>query len=138
MIKNQRKRRHLRIRKKLSGTTERPRLCVKRSNKYIYAILIDDSQNRVITSVSPLTKDLNIVNTDTTLSAAMTLSAATEGKEKAKMTGKTAVAFRVGQLLAEKAKSLGITQIVFDRAGYRYHGRVKALAEGARKGGLKF
>jgi large subunit ribosomal protein L18 len=126
MIKNRLQRRHYTIRKKVSGNADKPRLCVKRSNKNIYAILIDDLKNKVITSVSTLTKDLDKVAIET------------EGKEKSKMTGKTAVAYRVGQLLAQKAKSLSINQIVFDRAGYRYHGRVKALAEGARKGGLKF
>lgn len=126
MIKNQLKRRHLRIRKNLCGNAVKPRLCVKRSNKNIYAILIDDTQNKVIITVSSLTKDLNKINTET------------ESKEKSKLTGKTTIAFKVGQLLAEKAKSLGIKQVVFDRAGYRYHGRVKALADGARKGGLKF
>ncbi|MEO0076338.1 MAG: 50S ribosomal protein L18 [candidate division WOR-3 bacterium] len=120
MIKDRLKRRHLRIRKRIFGTVERPRLCVKRSNKHIYAILVDDLHNRVITSVSSLHKELPNIN------------------EEGKMSGKTAVAYKVGYLMAQKAKELGISKIVFDRAGYRYHGRVKALAEGARKGGLLF
>lgn len=122
MIKNRLKRRHYRIRKKLSGDAEKPRLCVKRSNKQIYAILVDDTKNKVITAISSLSKDLT--------------------KEKPapekKFLGKTLLAYQVGYSLAEKAKTIGISQIVFDRAGYRYHGRVKALADGARKGGLKF
>jgi len=126
MIKNRLQRRHYSIRKKVSGTTEKPRLCVKRSNKHIYAILIDDIKNKVITTVSTLTKDLSKENIEI------------ENKEQQKLSGKSALAYRVGYILAKKAKSLEINQIVFDRAGYRYHGRVKALAEGARKGGLKF
>lgn len=126
MIKNQLKRRHLRIRKQIIGTTEKPRLCVKRSSKHTYAILVDDFKNKIITTASSLSKDLpeNISET--------------EKKEKVKMTGKTTKAYQVGHLLAQKAKTLGINQVVFDRAGYRYHGRVRAVAEGARKGGLKF
>lgn len=126
MIKDQLKRRHLRIRKKIGGTKEKPRLCVKRSNKHIYAILVDDILHKVITTVSSASKDLS----KETLVA--------NQKETSKLTGKTAVAFQVGNLLAEKAKTMGISEVVFDRAGYRYHGRVKAIADGARKGGLKF
>jgi large subunit ribosomal protein L18 len=124
MIKNKLERRHLRIRKKIQGTPEKPRLCVKRSNKYIYAILTDDSKNKIITTVSSLSKDIpkEMPETD----------------KKEKMVGKSSAAYRVGLFLAQKAKTLGINSVVFDRAGYRYHGRVKALAEGARKGGLKF
>lgn len=124
MIKDKLKRRHLRIRKKISGTKEKPRLCVKRSNKHIYAILIDDMAHKVLTTVSSASKDLIKQEQST--------------DQKGQLTGKTAVAFRVGNLLAEKAKTMGISQVVFDRAGYRYHGRVKAIADGARKGGLKF
>jgi len=123
---NRLKRRHYHIRKRISGTAERPRLCVKRSNKYIYAILVDDSKNKVISQVSSLNKDIP---------AEMPV----ESKDKkAKISGKSLKAFQVGYALAQKAKSLNITKVVFDRAGYRYHGRVKALAEGARKGGLVF
>lgn len=116
MLKNRLKRRHLRIRKRIFGTGERPRLCIKRSNKHIYAILIDDSKNRVLTSVSTLSKELREQNH-------------LRKTEKAKL---------VGKLLTETATKLGIEKVVFDRAGYKYHGRVKALAEGAREGGLKF
>jgi large subunit ribosomal protein L18 len=126
---NRLQRRHYNIRKRISGTAARPRLCVKRSNKYIYAILVDDSINKVICQISSLNKDLPA-------------DVGAENKEskdkKRKITGKSLKAFQVGYALAQKAKSLGISQVVFDRAGYRYHGRVKALAEGARKGGLVF
>lgn len=125
MIKNRLKRRHYRIRKNLSGDAEKPRLCVKRSNKQIYGILVDDTKNKVITAISSLSKDL-------------TKEKPVPEKKKAEIKGKTLLAYQVGYSLAEKAKTIGISQIVFDRAGYRYHGRVKALADGARKGGLKF
>lgn len=123
---NRLKRRHYSIRKRISGTAERPRLCVKRTNKYIYGILIDDSKNKVITQISSLNKDL---------SAPESVPAK---DKKSKITGKSLKAFEVGYTLAQKVKPLGITKIVFDRAGYKYHGRVRALAEGARKGGLVF
>ncbi len=118
MKKEGRERRHLRIRKKIKGTSERPRLCVYRSNKHIYAILVDDSQNRVITSVSTLTKEIR------------------ENKNEKK--GKIEISREVGRLIAKRALKLKIEKVVFDRGGYLYHGRVKALAEGAREGGLKF
>ncbi|MCS7258879.1 MAG: 50S ribosomal protein L18 [candidate division WOR-3 bacterium] len=121
-----RKRRHLRIRKRIKGTPERPRLCVFRSNKYIYGILADDLNNKVITQVSSLTKDL-ITNIEPEIE-----------NTKVELKGKMLNAYYVGYTLAQKAKALGITKVVFDRAGYKYHGRVKALAEGARKGGLIF
>ncbi len=114
-IKRQKKeRRHRRIRAKISGTAERPRLCVFCSNKHTYAQLIDDEKGKTIISA----KD-------------------TELKIKGKK-GKTATAFEVGKLIAEKAIKNKINKVVFDRGGYIYHGRVKALAEGAREGGLIF
>ena len=103
--------RHLRVRNKISGTQERPRLVVFRSLKHIYAQLVDDTANRTIATVS----DLNIE----------------QGKKSER-------AAEVGKQIAERAKSAGITRVVFDRAGYRYHGRIKAVADGARKGGLEF
>ncbi len=115
MIRDRLLRRHLSIRRRISGTPERPRLCVKRSNQYIYAQLIDDTTDKVITGVSSLTPELR------------------DRKVKP-----TEMAFEVGKLIASKAKELGIKKVVFDRAGYRYHGRVKAVAEGARQGGLEF
>jgi large subunit ribosomal protein L18 len=105
-----RQRRHLRVRAKVSGTAERPRLVVFRSHKHIYAQLVDDMAGRTLMSVS---------------------DAGLEGKKGEKSTA-------VGKLVAEKAKAAGITTVVFDRAGYRYHGRVKAVADGAREGGLEF
>jgi len=110
-----RDRRHLRVRKKISGTAERPRLVVFRSSKHIYAQLVDDVARRTVLAVSDLTRDLSIDGTD-----------------------KTARSRAVGRLLAERAKGHGVTRIVFDRGGYRYHGRVKAVADGARQGGLEF
>jgi large subunit ribosomal protein L18 len=115
--KTSRAKRHLRVRAKVEGTTDRPRLCVFRSANNIYAQVIDDSQGN-------------------TLAAASTLDA--EIKEEAKDKPKAAQAHIVGILLAKRALSKGISQVVFDRGGYRYHGRVQALATSAREGGLKF
>jgi large subunit ribosomal protein L18 len=110
-----RHRRHLRVRKKVAGTAERPRLAVFRSLKHIYAQLVDDDRG-------------------------VTLMAVADGSEGISIdgAGKVAKGKAVGKLLAEKAKSAGIKRVVFDRAGYRYHGRVQAVAEGAREGGLEF
>ncbi|MEL7121437.1 MAG: 50S ribosomal protein L18 [Bacteroidota bacterium] len=105
---------HYRIRNKIAGTQQKPRLSVFRSNKAIYAQLIDDLAG-------------------TTLASASTLDSSID-----KSINKTDQAKAVGQLLAERAKSADISTVVFDRGGYLYHGRVKALAEGAREGGLNF
>lgn len=113
-----RTKKHLSIRKKCFGTPERPRLVVFRSAKNIYAQLVDDVQHRTLTGVSSLAKGIR--------------------DDVAKAKSKKDVAFIVGQSIAKKAKSLKIDSVVFDRSGYLYHGRVKALAEGAREGGLKF
>ncbi|MEO0142347.1 MAG: 50S ribosomal protein L18 [candidate division WOR-3 bacterium] len=108
-----RERRHKRVRKKVIGTPEKPRLCVFRSNKHIYAQLIDDTQGKVICGVSSI--------------------------KKPELKGnKTAIAAQIGRMIAQIALSKGIKEVSFDRAGYRYHGRIKALAEGAREAGLKF
>jgi large subunit ribosomal protein L18 len=112
-----RQRRHARVRKRVYGTPERPRLCVFRSLKHIHAQIIDDAQGH-------------------TLTAASTVDAAVRAKLDGK--DKTAQAVVVGEVLAERALLVGIEQVVFDRGGYQYHGRVKALAEAARKGGLQF
>ncbi|RLD15543.1 MAG: 50S ribosomal protein L18 [Caldiserica bacterium] len=113
-----RKKRHLRIRKKIVGTPLKPRLVVYRSLRHIYAVLVDDIEKKgPITSASSLSKEIR------------------GGLEKRT---KKEIAREVGKLIAEKAKSVGINEVVFDRAGYKYHGRVKELAEGAREGGLKF
>ena len=110
----QRLKRHKRVRAKISGTPERPRLNVFRSNTNIYAQIIDDVNGVTLVSASTLDKSL-------------------EGYG-----GNAEAAKKVGQLLAERAKDKGITNVVFDRGGYVYHGRVAALAEGAREGGLEF
>lgn len=107
-----RQRRHRRVRAKISGTKERPRLCVFRSNQHIYAQLIDDESKKVLLS----SNDLKIKKTE----------------------GKIIQALELGKAVAKEAVEKGIKEVVFDRAGYIYHGRVKALAEGAREGGLKF
>ena len=104
-----------RIRKKISGNAGRPRLSVFRSNKDIYAQLIDDENGHTLLSVSSKDKGL--------------------ADEKG---NKTDISKKVGQVIAERAKEAGIAEVIFVRGGYLYHGRVKALAEGAREGGLKF
>lgn len=109
--------RHTRVREKVQGTDSRPRLCVFRSLQHIYAQVIDDSRGH-------------------TLAAASTIDPELKGEKNGKK--KTAQAELVGLLLAKRALGAGITQVVFDRGGYKYHGRVKNLAEAARKGGLKF
>ena len=109
-----RERRHRRIRGKVAGTAGRPRLAVFRSNKGIFAQLVDDENGRTIAGMSWL------------------------GLKKSFKGTKTEQAAEVGKTLAESAKKAGIETVVFDRGGYLYHGRVKALADGAREGGLKF
>ncbi|MGC9361845.1 MAG: 50S ribosomal protein L18 [Candidatus Syntrophosphaera sp.] len=111
-----RKRRKAAIRKKVRGTSERPRLVVFRSLNHIYAQIVDDSMGKTLASASSKSKDMDI---------------SPDMK-------KTEMSFLVGQKLAEKARDAGVEKVVFDRAGYKYHGRVKALAEGARKAGLDF
>lgn len=108
-------RRHERVRKHIAGTSDRPRLCVFRSARFIYAQVIDDQQRR-------------------TLAAA---SNAEPSMKSQKFGSKCEAAVAVGKLLAERAKAAGVNAVVFDRAGYLYHGRVKALADGAREGGLE-
>ena len=105
-----RTRRHIRVRAKVKGTVERPRLVVFRSDKHIYAQLVNDTTQRTIVTVS---------------------DQGFSGKKSEKSVA-------VGKKIAEKAKAAGISKVVFDRAGYQYHGRVKAVADGAREGGLEF
>ena len=112
-----RQRVHSRIRQKMAGTAERPRLNVYRSLNHIYTQLIDDANGVTIASASSMTPK-------------------SEGDRKAG--GNVAAAAAVGKLIAERAKEKGITRIVFDRGGYLYHGRIKALADAAREGGLDF
>ena len=113
-----REKRKIRIRKKIYGTSEKPRLSVYRSLNHMYAQLIDDTQSLSLGTVSTKTKDL-----------AGDLQAAE---------GKVAKAFIIGKAIAELAKSKNITTVVFDRSGYLYHGRIKAVTDGAREGGLQF
>ena len=108
---------HKRIRKALSGTQERPRLCVFRSNKHIYAQIVDDSQGRTLVSAS---------------------TADADAKGQVKNGSNIAAAKAVGQLVAKRAIEKGLGSVVFDRGGYIYHGRIKALADAAREAGLKF
>jgi large subunit ribosomal protein L18 len=109
--------RKLRVRRSLSRREDRPRLCVFRSSKHIYAQLIDDARAATLVAASSLEKDLK--------------GTLRTGADKAAATA-------VGKLLAERAVKAGIKAVVFDRGGYRYHGRIKALADGAREGGLSF
>ena len=108
-----RKRRHVRVRKKVTGTAARPRLAVHRSARHIFAQLIDDGAGHTLASASTLEASIRDATGD-----------------------KKARAHQVGQLLASRAKEAGITAVVFDRGGYAYHGRVAALADGAREGGM--
>ncbi len=112
-----RRERHVRLRKKVSGTHERPRLCVRRSLHHLYATLVDDARGHTLAAVSTLDK-----------------SVAAELPSKTNL----AAAKAIGSAIAAKAKAAGISQIVFDRGGYKYHGRVQALADAAREAGLNF
>ena len=108
-------RRHRRVRKKVTGTGERPRLAVFRSNRHVVAQVIDDETGRTLAAASSVEKDLRSANA-----------------------GNKAGATAVGRLVAERAKAAGVSRVVFDRGGFRYHGRVAALADAAREAGLEF
>ncbi|MCK0118682.1 large subunit ribosomal protein L18 [Isoptericola sp. CG 20/1183] len=108
-----RQRRHLRLRKKIKGTAERPRLVVTRSSRHMVAQVVDDTLGKTVASASTLEADMRASGDD-----------------------KTAKARKVGELVAERAKAAGIDAVVFDRGGNKYHGRVAAVADGAREGGL--
>ena len=110
-----RRRRHHRVRKKVTGTTERPRLAVFRSNKHMVAQVIDDSRGHTLAAASSVESDVR----------------------SAAPAGKSAAAAAVGRLVAERAKAAGVSRVVFDRGGFRYHGRVAAVAEAARQTGLE-
>jgi len=112
-----RRRIHRRVRQALTGTAERPRLCVFRSLTHLYAQVIDDGTGRTLAAASSVDK---------------------ETRKHIQGGGNVAAAKIVGKIVAERAKAKGIAQVVFDRGGYRYHGRVKALADAAREAGLKF
>jgi len=117
-------RRKKRVRKKIFGYPERPRVSVFRSNKHIYAQIINDVEGHTLVALSSLSPEVR--------------TKIEELKSRGEIKGKVDVARLVGRMLAEKAKEKGITKVVFDRNGYKYHGRVKALAEGLREGGLEF
>jgi large subunit ribosomal protein L18 len=108
-----RSRRHFRVRKKVTGTQERPRLVVNRSTRHVFAQVVDDVSGRTLVSASTMEADVRALAGD-----------------------KTAKARKVGELVAERAKAAGIGPVVFDRGGFQYHGRVAAIADGAREGGL--
>jgi len=112
-----RQRIHVRMRKKIAGTTERPRLCVHRSSKHIRAQVVDDATNRTIVSATTLDKEV---------------------KAQIKGGANIAAAKVVGKIIAERAQAKGVEKVVFDRGGYQYHGRIQALADAAREAGLKF
>ena len=109
--------RHRRLRQRLAGTSQRPRLCVFRSARHTYAQVIDDVQGHTVAAASTLDPAL---------------------REQISGTAKAATARQVGKLVAERAKAAGVVQVVFDRGGFQYHGRVKELADGARQEGLEF
>ena len=113
-VQRLRKRRHRRVRKKVAGTPARPRLAVFRSNRHIVAQVIDDQSGRTLAAASSVEKDV-----------------------RAGGSGKTATASTVGRLVAERATAAGVSRVVFDRGGFRYHGRVAAVAEAAREAGLE-
>ena len=128
-------RRHGRIRRTVSGTSDRPRLAVFRSNRGIYAQVIDDTAGRTLAAASSL--DVSAANGSAPPPPAP--EGGDEGGEGGTaLTGKSAAAAAVGRLVAERAQAAGVTKVVFDRGGNRYHGRVKALADAARQGGLDF
>jgi large subunit ribosomal protein L18 len=108
---------HQRVRQRVEGTTERPRLCVYRSLGHIYAQVIDDRAGKTLVSASSVDKDT---------------------KKNLKGGGNIAAAKVIGKAIAERAKAAGVVKVVFDRGGYKYHGRVKALADAAREAGLQF
>ena len=121
-------RHHKKIRMRIKGTSKAPRLCVFRSSQHIYAQLIDDEKGKTLVAASDQELKKSVGKT----------KKLDKDKEKTKRTGKTAAAYEVGRLLAEKAIKKKIQKVLFDRGGFVFHGRVKALAEGAREEGLKF
>lgn len=138
--KHKRHRRHLHIRRTVSGTSERPRVCVFRSSKHIYAQIIDDTRGVTLASVSSLKlgKPAAAPAAAEGDDAAAAKKKKKGGKKKAAVGAKVLTAREVGRQLAEVAKEKGITKISFDRGGNLYHGRVAALAEAARENGLEF
>jgi|SRR5579883_1995208 large subunit ribosomal protein L18 len=131
-----RQRRHQRMRKRVSGTQARPRLSVFRSSKHIYAQIIDDTTGRTLVAASSIEPDLRKASLDFKPRAEG--EAPPTGLAGIEANHKVSVARAIGRAVAERAKAKNITQVVFDRGGYQYHGRVAALATGAREGGLDF
>jgi large subunit ribosomal protein L18 len=119
LVQQRRERRQRRVRKRLTGNAERPRLAVFRSSKHIYAQIIDDSQGKTLVAAGTAEKDL-------------------QGQLATAYGGNKAAATVVGKAIAERAKAAGIDKVCFDRRSYRYHGRVQALADAAREAGLQF
>ena len=130
--REKRYRRHRRVRAKIFGTARRPRLCVFKSSKHIYAQLIDDEKGRTLATASD--RELN----RKTQSEKRKATTKNLKQETTTRTGKVAIAYEVGKLIAAKALEKKIEKVVFDRGGYKYHGRAKALTDGSREGGLKF
>lgn len=120
--RQKRYKRHRRVRAKIFGTAKRPRFSIFRSNQHIYGQLIDDEKGHTLVSAN----DLDIKNKSE------------KKKAEDKLSGKIKTAYQIGQLVAKKALEQKINKVVFDRGGYKYHGRVRAIADGARKGGLEF
>ena len=128
-------RRHKRVRAKISGTAKVPRLCVFRSNKHIYTQIINDEKSQTLISAGDKEiKKSDIKNKEVTTE----MKKEKDEKNKESLTGKIYIAYSVGKLIAKKAEEKKINKVVFDRGGYKYHGRIKALADGAKEGGLKF
>lgn len=119
-------RRHRRLRKRVHGSPERPRLCIFRSNQHIYAQVIDDTIGHTLVAASTDERDMP------------TLNDAESTAEDTKQTPKIRQAQYIGELIADRARAIGITKVVFDRGGFTYHGRIKALADAAREHGLEF
>ncbi len=134
-------RRHKRVRAVVKGTRERPRLSVFRSGNHIYAQLIDDANEITLLSASDLKEAKSKKSLAGPVRGKTPLASAGHAQRAGRTSngaGKKASAFKVGEILAKEAKDKGIKSVIFDRGGYKYHGRVQALAEGARKGGLSF
>ena len=147
LIKQQKRyRRHQRVRSKIKGVAKLPRLCVFRSSKHIYAQLIDDEKGKTLIAIGDFKSKVSMRADGSPSHIGKSQKSKIQSKsqklEKDEKTivrsGKIAKAYEIGKALAEKAKEKKIEKVVFDRGGYKYHGRVRALAEGAREGGLKF
>jgi len=135
--KQKKERRHRRVRAKIKGTAERPRLCVFRSHRHIYVQLIDDEKGETLLSLSDFKLKTPTAKAVSEISDQGQKTEEIKRKQEKLAGAKTIKAFQLGFLAAAEALKKGIKSVVFDKSGYKYHGRVKAVAEGARKGGLK-